>query len=101
MVAARRLGRANADVTTWHGARPVDKRDADLTRRPDKRGSQEVGDRARKGHMSRGKGLKIGDRGCDVGAPGRNRTCDTRFRKGHDSQVTMFYLRFCDGSPWL
>ncbi|AGL14264.1 integrase family protein [Actinoplanes sp. N902-109] len=51
MVAAHRLGHANASVTTRHYARAVDGRDADVAKHLDKLG--DPSDRARHGHVSR------------------------------------------------
>ena len=38
---------------------------------------------------------------CDLGAPGRIRTCDTRFRKGHDADVTTVHQSFFNRRPCL
>ena len=55
LVAARRLGHANASVTTRHYARAVDGRDADVASTWTRAGGSGRGDRARSGHESPGR----------------------------------------------
>jgi integrase len=55
LVAARRLGHANASVTTRHYARPVDGRDAEVARHLDKIGRARSGTQRARKHREEGK----------------------------------------------
>jgi hypothetical protein len=68
MTAARRLGHANASITTSHYARPIDQRDAQVAMRLDKLGTERASGRAT-GTEAPEEGLLIDDQGSDLARP--------------------------------